>query len=147
MKKVTAAYETLLLIKPRAWKIYGYRIVGDILVKGFHVSEVREVVMDETDAKAFYVEHKGKHFYDTLVKYMTSGPILAVKIVSDDENLIKNLREFVGNTDPAKAESWTLRYMYGCSEQYKQGQPTNAIHASDSPKSAKRELPFFFPEQ
>lgn len=147
MEVISGKYETLLLIKPRAWEKNGYRIVRDIQKEGFRVAETREVQMDEKDAREFYAEHEGKNFYPTLVEYMTSGPILAVKIVSDDENLIKNLRKFVGNTDPAKAEEGTLRRMYGCPELYEQGQPTNAIHASDSPESASRELPFFFPEQ
>jgi nucleoside-diphosphate kinase len=88
-------------------------------------------------AKRFYAEHDGKGFFADLVLYMTSGPVVAVQLAGEDA--VKRLRELFGATNPAKATPGTIRYMYGKSLQ------ENAVHASDSPASAEREIGILFP--
>ena len=102
-----------------------FEIVG-ILMKKFTVEEARE----------FYAVHKGKPFYDSLVEFMTSGPIVGLLLQGEDA--IKRLREVVGATDPSKARPGTIRAKFGTDIQ------RNAVHASDSPESAAYEIPFFF---
>lgn len=81
-------------------------------------------------------EHKGKPFFDELVEYMVSGPIVVA--IVEKENAIKDYRAFIGNTDPKKAAPNTIRALYG------KDISENAIHASDSPESSARECNFHF---
>jgi len=88
----------------------------------------------------FYSEHKGKPFYDGLVEFMTSGPIV-VQVVAG-ENAIARYREVMGKTDPAEADEGTIRKTYAESKGH------NSVHGSDSPASAKREIGLWFrPEE
>src|SRR2546425_9569831 len=92
--------------------------------------------MTREEAQAFYAEHQGKPFFNDLVEYMTSGPVLLTCL--EREDAIQNLRRVVGATDPAQAEAGTIRKLYGESKQM------NSVHASDGPPSAEREVKLFF---
>ena len=96
---------------------------------------VLEMVTPE-QAEANYAEHKGKPFYEGLVSYITSGPV--VKMVISGENAVANMRRLIGATDCAKAEPGTIRGDFGLSVD------RNVIHGSDSPASAEREIGIFF---
>ena len=91
---------------------------------------------DRERAEEFYSVHKGKEFFSALIEYITSGPVVAMEIEGDD--IIAAIRGFVGTTDPATANPGTIRHMYGISIQ------NNAVHASDSPESVKKELAIAF---
>jgi len=84
----------------------------------------------------FYVEHEGKPFYGELIEYITSGPVVAIRL--EKENAVKDLRTLVGATNPAEASPGTIRYLFGRSLQ------NNGVHASDSDPSAERELGIIF---
>ncbi len=128
---------TLLMIKPDivADGRYG-EVLAFVLKNRFEVKSLRMVHMDRSRAEDFYGVHKGKEFFEALIEYITSGPVVAIEIVGED--IIPRIRAFVGATDPAKAEPGTIRYMYGNSIQ------NNAVHASDAPESAKKELAIVF---
>ncbi len=84
----------------------------------------------------FYAIHKGKPFYDELVEFMTSGPIVIA--ILEKENAVEDYRKLIGNTDPAKANPGTIRKLFAESIQ------RNAVHGSDSDLNAKKEANFFF---
>jgi nucleoside-diphosphate kinase len=128
---------TLLMIKPDivANGQYG-EILAFILKNRFEVTNLRMVRINNARAEEFYAVHKGKEFFEALIEYITSGPVIAIEIVG--EEIIPRIRAFVGATDPAKAEPGTIRHMYGISIQH------NAVHASDAPESAKKELAIVF---
>lgn len=130
---------TLVIIKPDACK-NGH--IGEIISffekNRLKIRAMKLIEMDKTTAEKFYEEHKGKDFFEGLVEFMTSGPV--VIMVIEGENVIGVVRKMIGATDPKKAEPGTIRYMYGS------GLPSNAIHASADIPSAKREVAFFFPE-
>jgi len=92
--------------------------------------------MSREIAEKFYSVHKGKHFYDNLVEFMTSGPIVA--IVLERENAILGFRELAGSTDSRKAAKGTIRHLYGTDNQ------ENAVHGSDSPESFEYEQGVIF---
>jgi nucleoside-diphosphate kinase len=87
-------------------------------------------------AETFYSVHKGKPFYQGLVEFMTSGPV--VVMILKHENAVEAYRKLIGSTDPAKAEAGTIRKLYAVSVQM------NAVHGSDSPENAVIESNFFF---
>ena len=128
---------TLFLIKPDAVskKIAGKII--DILEKNdLHIAEMKMLRLDTETAEKFYKEHKNKEFYHKLIKYVTSGPIIAM--VLEGEDAIKRARKIIGSTDPKKAEPGTIRNLFGTDRTY------NAVHASDSPESAEYEINIIF---
>ncbi len=130
---------TLAIIKPDAVR---RRLVGEIISrlekKGFEMVAIKLIKMDRNLAETFYAEHKGKDFYEKLIDFMTSGPSIAM--VLKRENAIHLLRHMAGKTDPKEAAPGTIRGDLGL------GLPANALHASDSHKSAKREISILFPE-
>ena len=87
---------------------------------------------------AFYAEHQGKPFYEGLLDFMTSGPIVVQ--VLEGENAITRYRTLMGKTDPAEADEGTLRKLYA------ESKTKNAVHGSDSPESAAREIALWFTE-
>ena len=89
-------------------------------------------------AEGFYAEHKGKPFFEKLINFMTSGPVV-VQVLSG-ENAIKANRELMGNTNPEEAASGTIR------SDFAESIDANAVHGSDSPESAEREISYFFTE-
>ena len=92
--------------------------------------------LSRRDAGIFYSEHEGKPFFEELIEYMVSGPIVVA--IVEKENCIKDYRAFIGATDPKKAAPGTIRALYG------RDISENAIHASDSPESSERECKFHF---
>jgi len=128
---------TLCLIKPDA---VSSGKIGEILTiledDNFHVLKMRMMQMSQNIAQRFYSIHKNKHFYDGLIKFMTSGPIIAM--VLEREDAINRLRRLAGNTDSKTAAKGTIRNKYGADIQ------RNAIHASDSIESAVYEIDVIF---
>ena len=131
--------KTLVLIKPDAFS-KGH--LGDILKRyedeGFKVIAAKVMQMDEKIAARHYAEHIGKPYYEELVEFMTSAPLMAM--VLGGENVISRVREINGATNPANAAEGTIRKLYA------ENGSKNAVHASDSPESAKREISIFFNE-
>ncbi|CAA2929763.1 nucleoside-diphosphate kinase [Arsenophonus endosymbiont of Bemisia tabaci] len=130
---------TFSIIKPNAVK---KNAIGAIYSRfeqaGFEIIAAKMVHLSEEQAAGFYAEHKGKPFFAGLVEFMTSGPIMLQILASDDA--IQRYRDLMGETDPAKALSRTLRADYADSF------TENAVHGSDSVASAEREITFFFTE-
>lgn len=128
---------TLAIIKPDAVR---NRLTGKILAHleaaGFVVRGARLVRLTTPQAEAFYEVHRERPFYRALVTFMTSGPALALALERDDA--VTRLRDVIGATDPAEAKPGTVRKLYAESKE------RNAIHASDSPENAAREVAFFF---
>ncbi|MBI3981408.1 MAG: nucleoside-diphosphate kinase [Gemmatimonadetes bacterium] len=131
--------QTLAIIKPDA---VGAGKTGQVLSvleqKGFKVRAARLVRLSRVEAEAFYEVHRERPFYAPLVAFMTSGPCLTM--VLEHPDAVAYLRDVIGATDPAQAAPGTVRRLYAESKE------RNAIHASDSPENAVREVAFFFPE-
>lgn len=129
--------KTLLMIKPDTVEQGHYpEILGMVLRNRFKVTGLRMLTMTQEQAERFYEVHKQREFFAALVDYITSGPVVAVEVDGDD--IITRIRRFIGVTDPAKAEPGTIRFMFGASLQ------NNAVHGSDSPEAAKKELAIVF---
>jgi nucleoside-diphosphate kinase len=128
---------TLLIIKPDATErnLIGH-IVNRLERARFTVAEMRMVRLDETQARQFYAVHEGKPFLDSLVKFMTSGPVVPMTL--EKENSVEELRTLIGATDPAKAACGTIRY------EIARDIEKNSVHASDSDENAAKEIAFFF---
>jgi nucleoside-diphosphate kinase len=103
---------------------------------GFRLVSMKYLQLTARQAGAFYEVHKGKPFYDSLVEFMSSGPIIAV--ILEKENAVEDFRKLIGATDPAKAAPGTIRNLYGKSLS------ENAVHGSDSDENAVIECRFFF---
>lgn len=128
---------TFSIIKPDAVsRDLGNEINAYFTKNGLEIVESKKIRMTKEQAAEFYAEHKGKAFFDPLVEYMTSGPIVVQ--VLKGENAIKRNREIMGATNPANAEPGTIRAAYG------ESIDRNSVHGSDSPESAKREISMFF---
>jgi nucleoside-diphosphate kinase len=134
-----AATLTLGIIKPDA--VAGKKI-GAILAHlqqaGFMPRAARLVRLTQAEAGAFYAVHRGRPFYNELVEFMTSGPCMPMALERD--NAVAQLRTVIGATDPAEAAPGTIRKLFA------ESKGKNAIHASDSPENAAREVAFFFTE-
>jgi nucleoside-diphosphate kinase len=130
---------TFSIIKPNAVRTGK---TGPILAMinegGFEIAAMRMVKMTLPQAESFYSVHKGKPFYNSLVEYMTSGPV--VVLILKHENAVDEFRKLIGATDPARAEPGTIRKIFAVSVQM------NAVHGSDSNETAFNEANFFFPE-
>ena len=128
---------TLSIIKPDA---VSKSVIGEIYGRfekaGLQIVGAKMVQLDEDSAGGFYAEHKGKGFYDDLIKFMTSGPVMVQ--VLEGVNAIALNRELMGATNPAEAQSGTIRADFASSID------ANAVHGSDSQKSAAREVEYFF---
>lgn len=129
---------TLAIIKPDA---VGRALTGKILThleeRGFRIRAIRMLWLTATQAREFYAVHRGRPFYEPLVRFMTSGPV--VPILLERADAVTHLRSVIGATDPAEAAPGTVRALYAESKE------RNAIHASDSVENARIEAAFFFP--
>jgi len=129
--------KTLVMIKPNGVK---NNLIGEVISRfeksGLKVVKMEMKTLTRQKATRFYAEHKGKHFFDGLLKIMTSGPIVCMAI--EGKNAISAVREIVGATNPKEALAGTIRFDYAPNT------TENVIHASDSTKSATREIRFHF---
>jgi nucleoside-diphosphate kinase len=128
---------TLTIIKPDAVarNLTG-RIFARLEEEGFRIREIRMMRLTERQAREFYAVHSERPFYESLVRFMTSGPVVPALLERDDA--VAALRRTIGATDPAEAEEGTIRALFAESKE------RNAIHASDAPETAAREAAFFF---
>lgn len=129
--------QTLAIIKPDAVAAGNAgKILAHLEEKGFRIIAIAKRTLSREQAAAFYAVHRERPFYDSLVEFMTEGPVMPV--VLEREDAVPFLRQTMGATNPAEADSGTLRDLYGTSIE------RNAIHGSDSPENAAIETAFFF---
>ena len=129
--------QTLCVIKPNAVKKNNIGAIISMIEKtGLVVKGLKMTELSEKKVSAFYEEHVGKPFFDGLKAFMTSGKVVA--IVLEGENAISKLRTVMGATNPEKADEGTIRKLFADS------MTENAVHGSDSPESAAREIAFYF---
>lgn len=128
---------TFSIIKPNAVK---KNAIGDIIRHfedhGLHIAAAKMVCLSRPKCEEFYAEHKARPFFGELVDFMTSGPVVLMALAG--ENAVAKNRELMGATNPAQAAPGTIRAKHGASV------GENAVHGSDSPTSAARELALFF---
>jgi len=130
---------SLVLIKPDAMERgLGGEIIGRLQKQGLKLLALKMLHLDKEMAGQHYAVHQGKPFFNDLLEYITSTPIIAS--VFEGENAIETIRKTMGVTDPAKAETGTIRADFGLDIQ------RNATHASDSPETARTEIALFFSE-
>jgi nucleoside-diphosphate kinase len=129
--------QTFMMIKPDGVR---RKLVGDIISriekKGLEISKLKLLTIDERLASIHYAEHKEKPFYDSLIKFITSGPVVAFVVEGDD--VVEIIRKLAGKTNPKDAMYGTIRgdYAFNLTE--------NVVHTSDSLESADREINNFF---
>ena len=134
---------TLILVKPDGVK---RNLVGEVLsrveAKGYTIAALKMMQADRALLVRHYAEHEGKPFFEPLVEFMMSGPIVAV--VAEGNRVIEGFRKLAGVTDPTVAEPGTIRGDLARDQGTKVVQ--NIVHGSDSVESAEREISIFFPE-
>ena len=132
-----AVERTLSIIKPDA---VGKNVVGEIYSRfeqnGLCLVAAKMLRLNEAVAGGFYAEHRDRPFYPALIEFMTSGPVCVQ--VLEGENAVTRNRELMGSTDPKDAEAGTIR------GDFAESIDANAVHGSDSPESAAREIAYFF---
>jgi nucleoside-diphosphate kinase len=134
--------ETLVIVKPDgvARNLTG-QIIARIEAKGYQLVDVRMFEADRALLAEHYAEHEGKPFYEPLVEFMESGPVVALRVAGN--RVIEGFRSLAGTTDPTTAAPGTIRGDLGRDWGLKVQQ--NLVHGSDSPESAARELALWFP--
>jgi nucleoside-diphosphate kinase len=134
--------KTLILVKPDgvARGLVG-EVISRIETKGYSIDSLRMLQADRALLEKHYAEHIGKPFYEPLVEFMMSGPIVA--IVASGNRVIEGFRSLAGVTDPTVAAPGTIRGDLARDQGTKVVQ--NIVHGSDSPESAAREIQIFFP--
>jgi len=132
-----ATDRTFTMIKPDA-VANGHigSILNDIIAGGFKIVALKYIKLTPESAGNFYAVHKERPFYADLVKFMTSGPIVAA--ILEKENAVEDFRKLIGATDPKKADEGTIRNKYAESIE------ANAVHGSDSDENAEIEGNFYF---
>jgi nucleoside-diphosphate kinase len=129
--------KTLLMVKPDTVEEGHYGdIITFVLRNGFKITRLSMEYFDRERAERFYDVHRERPFFGELVDYITSGPVVAAQLEADDA--VSRLRELIGATDPAQARAGTVRAMYGKNIQ------NNAVHGSDAPENAEKELAIAF---
>lgn len=132
-----AQERTLSIIKPDA---VAKNVIGQIKARfenaGLKIVASKMILMDEAQAGGFYAEHSERPFFKSLVEFMTSGPVVVQAL--EGENAIALNRELMGATNPKEAEAGTIR------ADFAETIDANAVHGSDSPESATREISYFF---
>jgi nucleoside-diphosphate kinase len=133
-----ALERTLSIIKPDA---VAKNVIGQIYARfesgGLRIVAARMAQLSRAEAEAFYAVHRGRPFFDDLVSFMVSGPVM-IQILEGEDAIAKN-RQLMGATDPKKAEKGTIRADFADSID------ANAVHGSDAPETAATEMGFFFP--
>ncbi len=129
--------QTLVIVKPDA---VARGLIGEVIrrfeAEGLVLCGLKMVVLEQREAEGFYHVHRGRPFFDSLTRFMASGP--CVVMVLEGEGAIQRVRQLMGATDPLKAAEGTLRRAFATSIE------KNVVHGSDSPESAASEIPFFF---
>jgi len=132
-----AVESTLLIVKPDAVR---RGLIGEVLrrveAKGLRLAELRMIIIERVTAEEHYGEHREKPFFDELVEFIGSGPVVVARV--EGERAVPVLRSLIGSTDPALAPPGTIRGDYGLII------TENLVHGSDSNESAERELKLFF---
>ncbi|KAL5538013.1 hypothetical protein UlMin_045309 [Ulmus minor] len=135
--------KTLAIIKPDGlFNNHTVKVKNAILESGFVICNEMTIQLDEDGVTSFYAEHSSKSFFRSLIKYMTSGPVLVM--ILEKENAVADWRALIGPTDARKAKithPHSIRAMCGMDSE------KNCVHGSDSPQSAQREISFFFKEK
>ena len=128
---------TLAILKPDCFENGNMgNVIAKIEEAGFNIRAMRMMCLNEKIAGEFYAVHREKPFYDNLISYMTSGPV--VPVVLEKENAVEDFRKLIGATDPSEAEEGTIRKLYA------ESKSRNAVHGSDSDENAALEITFFF---
>lgn len=132
-----AIEKTFSIIKPNSTADNN---IGNIIAifekNGLRIAAAKFTQLSKEKAEGFYIEHKERPFFGELVDFMTSGPVMLMSL--EGENAVAKNREIMGATNPAEAAEGTIRKLYAKSI------GENAVHGSDSPQSAERELAYFF---
>jgi nucleoside-diphosphate kinase len=132
-----AMQKTFSIVKPNAVEDNN---IGNIIARfekeGLRVAGAKLIKLSKEKAEGFYIEHKDRPFFGSLVSFMMSGPVLLM--VLEGENAVDKNREIMGATNPSDAAAGTLRKLYAKSIE------ANAVHGSDSHASAQREISYFF---
>ena len=133
-----AVERTLSIIKPDA---VARNVIGEIYARfekaGLKIIAARMARLSRGDAEGFYAVHKGRPFFNDLVDFMISGPVM-IQVLEGDNAILKN-RDLMGATDPKKADKGTIR------ADFAQSIDANAVHGSDAPDTAAVEIAYFFP--
>ena len=131
---------TLAIIKPDAVERH---LIGEVIQRcekaGFRIVAMKMLKLAKNQAREFYAVHRERIFFESLVHFMSEGPI--VVMVLEGEKVIQRYRELMGATDPKKADNGTIRRDLATDIEH------NIVHGSDSPETAKIEIPFFFTSQ
>ena len=131
---------TLILVKPDA---FARNLTGEIIArferKGLRLVALKLMRLDEATAKLHYAEHEGKPFFDELVVFITSGPLVAM--ILEGPNAIAAARQLIGSTNGLEAAPGSIRGDYAIETR------RNLVHGSDSPESAAREMAIYFPDE
>ena len=132
-----AVERTLSIIKPDA---VAKNVIGEIYTRfekaGLRIVAAKMLRLSRAQAEGFYAEHKGRPFFPALIEFMTSGPV-TVQVLEGEHAVLKN-RELMGATNPKNAEPGTIR------ADFAESIDANAVHGSDAPDSAAREIAYFF---
>jgi len=133
-----AVERTLSIIKPDA---VAKNVIGQIYARfekaGLKVIAAKMAYLSRRDAEGFYAVHKGRPFFNDLVEFMSSGPVM-IQVLEGDNAILKN-RDLMGATDPKKAAAGTIR------ADFAQSIDANAVHGSDAKETAEVEIAYFFP--
>jgi nucleoside-diphosphate kinase len=131
---------TFAMLKPDAIKNNN---IGEILYKitkeGFTIRALKMTHLSHNEAARFYKDHKGKDFFDGLLRFITSGPVIAM--ILEGEDAVDSFRKVLGKTNPLEAAEGTIRKQFATDMRH------NAVHGSDSEENARREWSFFFAER
>jgi len=132
-----AGITTFTMIKPDAFEAgFTGSILQKIIDNGFKIKALKLTYLHKEDAEAFYSIHKERPFFNSLVAFMSSGPIVAA--VLEKENAVEAFRKLIGSTNPDQADEGTIRKLFAASIE------RNAVHGSDSDENALIESSFFF---
>ena len=133
-----AVERTLSIIKPDA---VAKNVIGQIYARfekaGLKIIAAKMAHLSRSDAEGFYAVHKGRAFFNDLVQFMSSGPVM-IQVLEGDNAILRN-RDLMGATDPKKASAGTIR------ADFAQSIDANAVHGSDAPDTAQFEIAYFFP--
>lgn len=133
---------TLGIVKPKATENHLGQILEEITRNGLTIRKLETRLLKKEEAESLYIDHKGKEFYEPLIEYMTSSPVVLMKLQNlKCSDIVGFWRLCIGDSDCNNASKATIRSRFGNPEVMRE----NAVHGSDSVESAARELEIFFP--